>query len=535
MKLREVIDTGNAVNMRHRKRTEYKHKLVAVGDSLAQGFKNGGVYRTDLSFPALIARAMGPNVRFDTPSFSAQAGIPLNVEVLVRGLADEFGDTLKVNNLIPAGRHLYTTLRRIKSYWEDESNHLHRKREIPYHNQGVWGFAANDAWLMSERKCRQYLRENKPRYSIFSILPDHAMYITGRIVLNPGFTRKFARYSQLDNLSYLHRHGGVENLILCTGHNNIAGALSELRIIYSGKDFSTRHHHERDFTVYRPEHFEMEMQELFERVAAIGVPNVFVPTIPYMTIPPVTRGVNSDRSECHEGYFDYYTRFWIWDEDFDPEKHPHMLREDAIELDLLIDRYNAIIRQLCNRYGFHPVPVGKHVSAVARRRLGVNAIRPYPQSFIDSLKSNPNTAHLVQNDGKVMLSTDFLQLDEKSGKLARGGIFSLDGLHPSTIGYGLIANIYKMTMEKAGVHFENELDWDFIIKNETLVSDPPYLLTDLRLFMRFLSLGSQERITRAGQNIFQHLLEIFSRRKSQVDEADEAESTGQDFRPEQED
>lgn len=494
----------------HKKK--YRHKLVAMGDSVAQGFKNGGVYRTDLSFPAILARCFQSGSRFDTPSFSGQGGIPINLEVLIRGLSEEFGESITLNEYFPVARHLYTTLRRIKNHWENENNHLHRNRDFPYHNQAVWGFAANDCWLMTENKCRDFLLQNKPRYSVFSVLPDHAMYITGRLVLNPGFVPEFKNNSQIDNIDWLHSNGGIENLILCTGHNNIVGALSDLKITYTEPGFMNRHHYERAFTVYRPEHFEEELRHLFDQVRILDIPNVFIPTYPYLTIPPVTRGVNADSSGTHSGYFDYYTRFWIWDDDFDPEKHPHLTKDDAIRLDQLVDRYNAIIQELADEYDFHVVPVHKHVSAVARRRLGVDAVRPYPPRFIEALKRNDATSHLVTEEGKVKLSTDYLRVDEKTRKVTQGGIFSLDGLHPTTIGYGLIANIYHMRMKEAGVNFEKEIDWDFVIENETLVSDPPYLLAELRLLLRFLSLGRQERFTKLGQNILQQLLELFSRR-----------------------
>ncbi len=505
--------------MRKRK-SSYKHKLVAIGDSMAQGFKNGGVYRTDLSFPALLARSFGHNTRFDSPSFAAQAGIPINIEMLVRGLSEEFGDSINWNQYLPVTKSLYSTLRRIKNYWEDESNHLHKMRQIPYHNQGVWGFAANDSWLMTSRKCREYLYENKPRYSIFSVLPDHAMYITGRLVLNPGFNSKYENCSQIGNLKRLNDDGGVENLIVCTGHNNIAGALSSLKVKFTDYGFMDKHRYERDFTVYRPEHFELEMRHLYEKIAPLNIPNVFVPTLPYMTIPPVTRGVNENREKQHTGYFDYYTRFWIWDDDFNPDKHPHLTKKEAILLDQLIDRYNMIIRNLAEEFGFHVVPVGKHVSAVARRRMGVNSIKPFPDGLISALKKNPSTTHLVEQNGNVRLSTDFIRVDENTRKVYQGGIFSLDGLHPSTIGYGMIADVYKNVMTEAGVQFDLPIDWDFILNNETLVTDPPYLLAELRLLLRFLSLGRQERITKIGQNILQQLLDMFGRTRSEEIEQD---------------
>jgi hypothetical protein len=264
--------------------------------------------------------------------------------------------------------------------------------------------------------------------------------------------------------------------------------------------------------VFRPEHFEDETRILYQKLSEIGAKRVFVPTIPYVTIPPAIRGVNSDKTKPRTGYFDYYSRFWIWDEDFNPDKHAHLTKEDAIILDQHVDQYNKIIYELSEEFGFHVVPIGRYVSAAARRRLGTGHVRPLPDAFIEALKKNPSTSYLVRDNEQPRISTDYLRLKEGSQKLDRGGIFSLDGLHPTTIGYGLIANLYKERMEKEGVEFSSDIDWDFIIKNERLVTDPPLLLNDLRLLLRFLALSRGERFTKIGQNMLQNVLELFSSR-----------------------
>jgi len=490
----------------------HKHKLVAIGDSMAQGFKNGGVYRTDLSFPALVARSFDPPITFDTPSFTAQTGIPINIEMLVRGLQDELGDQISWNNYLRAGTHIYSTLRRIKNYWEGQMKPLRVNRELPYNNQGVWGFSNSDAWLINEKYSRNFIENNQKRYSVFNVLPDHAMYTTARLVLNPAFNTDLENNTMIDNARLLHENGGVENLICCIGHNNIVGAATNLKLIYSDENDLNTPHGERKCTVYRPEHFEKETRILYQKLSTIGVERIFVPTIPYITIPPAIRGVNEDRSAGNGKYFDYYTRFWIWDEDFNPERHPHLTRRDAITLDQHVDEYNAIIQNLADEFGFHVVPVGRHVQAAARRRFGAENIRPFPPEFVEALKKNKDTSYLVDEKGHPRLSTDYIRLAENSTNVERGGIFSLDGLHPSTIGYGLIANLYKEHMQKAGVNFGKPFDWDFVIKNETLVTNPPILLNDLRKLLRFLALGRRERVTKIGQNILQDALEVFSAR-----------------------
>ncbi|CAN5127007.1 hypothetical protein BH23BAC3_BH23BAC3_22000 [soil metagenome] len=494
------------------RRTYHKHRLVAMGDSMAQGFKNGGIYRTDLSFPAILARAFSPPVEFHKPLFTAQTGIPINIELLVRGMSEEFGDEISWRQYFHAGTHLFRTLRRIKNYWEGQKKPLLVERNSPYHNQGIWGFSISDSWLLNEHYCRTYIKNNAPRYTVFSVLPDNAMHITARMVLNPSFDPGFENNTMIDNVKRLHKDGGIENLISCIGHNNIVGAVTNLKLVYSEEHDLNSPHDKRTCTVFRPEHFEDETRILYQKISSIGVERVFVPTLPYLTIPPAIRGVNSDKTKPRTGYFDYYTRFWIWDEDFDPERHPHLTKEDAITIDQHIDQYNAIIRNLADDFGFFVVPIGRYVQSAARRRKGAEHVSPFPEPFIKALKRNEKTSYLVDDENQPRISTDYIRLSENSNKIDRGGIFSLDGLHPSTIGYGLIANIYKQFMGKHGVDFGGEIDWDFVIENETLVTDPPLLLNDLRVLLRFLAMGRGERVTIIGQNVLQQVLEQFSAR-----------------------
>lgn len=490
-----------------------EHKLVVIGDSISQGFQNGGIYRTGLNFPNFLRNCWDPAPDFNQPSFTAQAGIPLNLEVLTRGLGDEFGNTIEWTEYLPAITHLYSTLKRVKKYWEGQTKALGTNREIPFHNQSVWGFAMNDAWMVTEENSRKHIEMKEDTYSVFDMLPDHAMYTTARMVLNPSFGNRFGHHSAIDNAEYLQNKGGIENLILTMGHNNIIGAVSDLRYVLSEEEDLYELPPQRKYTVYRPEHFEEEYRTLAEKVSKIGAENVITQTIPYATIPPVTRGVNEDRSrEDHSGYFDYYTRFWVWDKDFNPDVHPHLTKEQAIELDQHVDSYNEIIREVAQEYGWITVPFNKYVSGIARRRLGGNQQIPYPKNFRKALQDNPLTEHLIANPDDPGLSTDYLRVDEETGKVFKGGIFSLDGIHPTTIGYGLIAHLYKETMEEHGIQFDQSLNWEHIIENDTLVTNPPDLLVELRHLLRFLSLDRQEKLSVVGNGLLNQMMNLFSQR-----------------------
>lgn len=492
-----------------------KHKLVVIGDSLAQGFNNGGVYRTDINFPSFIRRCFDPLPSFDQPSFTAQAGIPLNLEVLLRGLSDEFGPDIDWGEYANAASHTFKTLKRIKKYWEGGLKDLSVDRAVPYHNQAIWGLAVNDSWIVNEKNSREFIEQHKERYSVFGFLPEHAKYITSRLVLNPRLTSEFEENTQLKNIELIQQDGGIENLIVCLGHNNALGAVVNLNLTWSEPEDLESFTAFRKHSIYRPEHFELEYRKLAEKVSKIGAERVFVPTIPYPTIPPVCRGVNSQFSSNHLGYFDYYTRFWIWDEDFDPGKHPHLTKDQAIQIDFAVDEFNSIIRKVAREYGWHVVPMAKNVASMARRRLGGELLRSYPDDFVAALKRNPKTLHLVDEHNEALLSTDFVRVNKETGKLYKGGIFSLDGLHPTTIGYGLMANVYREVMRKAGVKFQKPMDWDYIIQEDTLVTNPPALLAELRLVLRYLAMGNQERFLKVGKGMFTQLMELVSTGRNQ--------------------
>ena len=65
-----------------------------------------------------------------------------------------------------------------------------------------------------------------------------------------------------------------------------------------------------------------------------------------------------------------------------------------------------------------------------------------------------------------------------------GGLFSLDGVHPTTtVGYGILAQEVIRVMELAGVEFRDrhgqprtgpvQVDFERLLRADTLIGDPP--------------------------------------------------------------
>lgn len=176
---------------------------------------------------------------------------------------------------------------------------------------------------------------------------------------------------------------------------------------------------------------------------------------------------------------------------------------------MAVDEFNEIIKKVANEYGWFVVPVARNVAGMANRRLGGELLRGYPKEFVEALKRNEDTAHLVNDKNEATLTTDFLRLNAEK-KIVKGGIFSLDGLHPTTIGYGLMANVYYISMVQAGVKFQKKLDWDHIIAQDSLITDPPILLKELRSVLGYLALGNQERFFKISKNLLTQVLEHLS-------------------------
>ena len=64
--------------------------------------------------------------------------------------------------------------------------------------------------------------------------------------------------------------------------------------------------------------------------------------------------------------------------------------------------------------------------------------------------------------------------DDGRGGRASGGLFSLDGVHPTTVAYGVMAQELANIMVTAGVQFDRaQVDFDRLVRRDTLVRTPP--------------------------------------------------------------
>jgi hypothetical protein len=476
-------------------------RLVAIGDSLTQGFQHGAIRRTEWSVPAIVARAIGA-APFRQADFTASGGggPMLDLELASRLLDEHLGPEIEAWELPMALEHLRRFMDQVEDHWERGAG-TKPSTTGPHHNLAVWGFEAVDALTITDGICRR----NAPTPSddwLFQ-LPESGMNRTAQRVLNPGRLRAREELSALDAASGIAEDEGIENLLVALGANNALGTCLFLELRWSSSTDRRRLAHQRQSTIWDPDHFAAVFDELADRVAALDADRTFLATIPHVTVAPVCRGVSpraraEGGSALVDGYFEYYTHFWIWDSEFDPESHSRLTREDARIVDATIDAYNEHIRDLAAQRGWAVVDWCGLLDTLAfRRRDGVPRYR-FPEGLLTALADNPATAFRLRPDGTVLLDTRFFRIPaapvpdhaptERWRQSYKGGLFGLDGVHPTTIGYGLVAHETLDVMAKAGVPGADPdaLDWDAIVAADTLVTDPPRILAPLRQALGFL-------------------------------------------------
>ncbi len=468
-------------------------KLVAIGDSLTEGFLSGSIFKAQFSYPAMLARSLG-EANFRVPDFSGEGGLPVNLENVLRLLYGRYGTPLNWMDVIPAFLSVRTLLDRTEDYWERGQGSQASSTGPLHDNLAVMGFQLGDCDTLTEAICRRNIPE--PSDDFLDQIPEAAMYRVARRTLNPSFDRQYEHLSQIEAARAIsQREGGIENLIFWLGANNCLSTVTTLDIKLSTQaDLDPkRYAHQRTANLWRPEHFRALLERVAPQVDAIGANNVFVGTVPHVTIPPVSRGVTpgatGNEALSEDGYFQYYTHFWIRDELFSqaPNEFPYLTREEAREIDATIDQYNAALKEEANKRGWHIVDVSQMLDLVAFRRRKGQLEYEFPPELIEAIKENPNTRDRVTPQGKLLLDTRFIHLapdNPDPAKRYEGGLFSLDGIHPTTVGYGLVAHEFLKVMQT--VVSIQPLDWQAIVAADSLLVNPPLNLQNLRNTLSFL-------------------------------------------------
>lgn len=479
-------------------------KLFTIGDSVSQGFMSLAAAHTDLSYSTLIAQKLGLNLQQNYRFADWNQGIPMDVENIMRRLNQRYGSNISNIEWLTVLQTINDIVDRAEDYYESGEGNPDQpylakdgKTVEFFDNVAVWGFEVADAWQVTPRLCTDEIRQSRKRFLNDGYLtgPDSPMYRTALKVLNPSLEKKYEDFSQLD---WLGKHakaaGGIENTVLWLGANNALGTVTSLKINQTPNNPNLRPHQVghlerlkiRKWNLWHPDDFTADYQVLLDKVDAIMQNNkatdwrVFVGTIPLVTIAPLTKGIGETTEIDGKGtYYKNYTYF-PFEEKFAKESGIHLTMQDAIHIDDCIRAYNDTIVKITAAFNakhgapqrYYVVDISKSLQEMAYKRNNGQPTYKFPNYF---------------NFIYPMVNTKYYHADT-DGRVRQGGLFTLDGVHPSAIGHGLMAYEFLRVMNAAGVKNEqgnvidagfNSDEWGAIFGNDALYSKPITLMQEL--------------------------------------------------------
>jgi hypothetical protein len=461
------------------------NRLVAIGDSITQGFQSGAVYNTALSWPALVAGELGWSAQFRFPTYEGYGGLPLNLEFLLRQVEWQFGDIGWLDSL-PALVWVNHYLNKLEQWWEVDADQTYRPGPGLNHNLAVHGFKLRDASTRTLAAVEEALLKRRDDW-LHPIVERDVDRVARRVLANASLDM-----TVLDAARALGEAGdpGIEVLVVALGANHALSSVVQLR--YHWTDDRYPDDPDGGYTVWTPTHFAAEWDELVRRVKDIKARHVVMATVPHVTIAPIARGVAVD-DRGGSRYYAYYTRPWITDADFDPDEDPYLTGDQARAIDSAVDQYNGLITQTVRRARSEGRDWYLFDLCGLLDRLAYKRYLTHPEatpSWWDEVGGayrlpDPLTALDPVPDTRFFAS-------DAGGRTA-GGLFSLDGVHPTTVGYAITAQEMITVLERAGVGFFDEdgltprpgpvrIDFARLLQADTLLRDPPRSLShDLRL------------------------------------------------------
>lgn len=471
-----------------------RHRLVTLGDSLTHGFQSGAIFKTNLSYPSLIAEALGWRSQFRQPTYGGPGdGLPLNLESLARALEGKFGDKLDWFELPAAILFGQQYLNQIEDYWERGAGSVPPNPKAPInHNLAVYGWDLRNTLSRTADVAQAVLKANPPKDNLLGQVVEYHNERATLPVLNSARDAAGKALTPLQAAAALGAEGtqeqgngeGIETLIVMLGANNALGSILTFNVVWSGDRYRDMTENDQ-YTVWRPIHFKAELDETVAAIQAIRARHVIFCTVPHVTIAPYARGVDRKvRSDSR--YFPFYTLPWISDDAFNPNKHPNLTEQEARAIDSAIDQYNGFITEAvrtARRAGrdWYLFDLCGLLDRVAYRRYLNPASAAARPSWWDEVGGQYKLPPVLQAL-EPELDSRFFTAD-KTGRL-QGGIFALDGIHPTTVGYGIMAQELIKIMQIAGVPFYQadgktqrlgtvEIDFQRLLALDTLVSQPP--------------------------------------------------------------
>jgi lysophospholipase L1-like esterase len=465
-------------------------RLAAIGDSLTQGFQHLAIWNTEWSFPAIVAQSCGLRVPSDfrVPSFGTY-GLPVNLEALLYDAELALPQTLGAfERNVGLFRFVERYLDQVEDYFERGPGSYPPPRprvshRSAFHNLAVWGFSVSDALYLNQALSSQAVeRAEGWLEDDFFGLPAAAMYRTAERVLNPGGDRARSEETQVRALERLVREEGpLDVLIVWLGANDALRTVLDLELRDMPSNVVASPANVLDLWEWNLSSealFRHDYAALTEQIAAVlrrhsPATKVFAGTVPDVTIPPVMRGLGALDGD----FFERYTRFFVLDDAALPGMFKQLSRAEVKRVHDRIAAYNRVIADRAGFHGWHVVDTAGLLDSLAVRR--------------NRAENDPGSRLRQHYEARGRLDHPLLQLNpvpsvlmyrtDEAGYRRGGGLIGLDGVHPTTIGYGIVAELFLEKMNEAGVPGANprNVPWQTLVANDWLIQHPPRLWAPL--------------------------------------------------------
>ncbi|MGL1891000.1 MAG: SGNH/GDSL hydrolase family protein [Spirochaetaceae bacterium] len=455
-------------------------KLFTIGDSISQGFMSAAAANTGQCYSTIIAELLKIE-DYTYNKYDPKYKLGLDLELILRTLEKKYGNDINGLEGLGVIKTIADIFDTSEDYYERGKgkigNSLNEQSDF-YHNIACEGMKITDAWKVTSSKCKTAIKDLPKKDNLMGVASG-GFYRNAYRILNPNAKPEFEDFSGLDWLKYHSDKTGIENTVLWIGANNALGTILDLEILQTPGDLTvlnqTRSQREK-YNLWHPNDFKKEYSELLDRTLEALKNNkhtdwhCIVGTIPLVTITPIIKGIGEERMVDGSRYYQYYTYQPITPETA-IKTGKYLKFRDALFIDNSITEFNNIIKELVRkknrelgREAFIIADISKCLTKMAWKRNSGSPTYKFP----DELKWT-----------YPQVDTKYYHVNRK-GHIEKGGIFSLDGVHPSYTGQGIIAHEFLKTMKKAGiVHKEINIDWDKIRKADSLISKPIKLMPEI--------------------------------------------------------
>lgn len=473
-------------------------RLFTIGDSIAQGFRSGCTAYTENCFSTYLARALNVSERSYRFLRWPEEKLKFDLEQIFRLIQTRYGTKINVLEWARIFFDVSSFLDKAEDYYERGNGAVGLPIQGYQHdltdNCAVEGMRVADAWEVTPSLCEERIRQD-PNGLINNrglAVASSPFYRAAHRVLNPQAKSKYKEYSAVRWLQHVAETEGVDNLILWLGANNALGTIFDLKVKMtpgsSASHGSRKDAQSTDYNLWHPKDFEHDYEVLLEKVVAALKDNktsdwrVYVGTVPLVTIAPILEGFGEARlvddpraplgqAEKKFRYYQYYKYYGVNDSTAIRDERKFMRFRDALFIDKVIIEYNKKVRELVarknselRRDAFIIVDIANVLSDMAWKRNSGMPSYVYP----------PQLQWMYPP-----LNTKFYRVSA-DGDITDGGVFSLDGIHPTVIGQGIIASEFlKAFKEKGSASSGASIDWDRVINEDSLRKNPIAVLHDI--------------------------------------------------------